>query len=332
MLDHDRLNTLKSDIRLSSFIPLGGLGLALSDPTSTGCTQAEVRRALLRNTKHPIGTCGDFSMPLDLGNLMSLEHALAQLEASDLGLTHFDVVAGSLSLELSPGSIPVILLPGLDQIVVAYEHVVSFVRGVASGAFGLQVTDRGLYVRRPRSIAYTPPKARGPVTMAEVERFAGGFPELCGPMADVIPWTSGRKGSYANAEEANLHVGRLLGFRVDIRVGGLVAGAAIEDAVDLAGGQVSHDDGARSQGDRLSEYVKHRVPIVHPETPVAAKNRIQGAAWSYDVDTALNAREAWTTVKDQDGRTVWLSDRFVEKARRSKWQNVTVAGRKTVFH
>jgi hypothetical protein len=143
-------------------------------------------------------------------------------------------------------------------------------------------TNRLLFNRRPR--------ARGNVTPAHVATFAAAFPKLRRVLKAKIAWSDRGGGLSAPAAAANALARRLLGIRVDLRVGSLVSGDGIQEALWLAAGEVSGRS-ADCLGSQIFDLIESRVPTVEARENGPAYY-LAGAAWSCDVNAALSPPEA----------------------------------------
>ncbi|GGC66452.1 hypothetical protein GCM10011504_50520 [Siccirubricoccus deserti] len=132
-----------------------------------------------------------------------------------------------------------------------------------------------------------------PVTQADVTRFAAGFP-LFARWLNVVLGPRLAKPEGAAAASANAVATSALGIPVDMRVGSLVSPSAVSDAICLAAGSDDYAPGDR-RAECLARFVECQVPRVGIRGPGEWwSDGLFGAAWSCDVDAALNRPTAWS--------------------------------------
>ncbi|MBC4018406.1 hypothetical protein [Siccirubricoccus deserti] len=104
-------------------------------------------------------------------------------------------------------------------------------------------------------LAWTFPRGRGPVTQADITRFAAGFP-LFARWLNVVLGPRLAKPEGAAAASANAVATSALGIPVDMRIGSLVSPSAVSDAICLAAGSDGYSPGGR-RAERLARFVEH---------------------------------------------------------------------------
>ena len=131
------------------------------------------------------------------------------------------------------------------------------------------------WLEHPRSAPrpYRRPRPSGDVTRAHVK-----LRTLAPAMGALLGWDDDDMAAAAPAKEANALARRVLGIRVDLRVGGLMDPVDIEIATEI----VAH---RRMVGDerlesRLYPHLRANLPRVRAPEQIGAPNLPDGAAWA----------------------------------------------------
>ena len=291
-------------------IPLAGLGLALSEAERGGVPDAAFLAALASVTlppghdlglRFPAPTAAD--LPCRLPSVFAAwrEGRLAGAPAPDC-----PALAGLRSYWQLAFCLPVLDLPA-GQTAHAWEvHVLqllNFLAGRHPGAEAPPSPDEDTPRRPP--LPFSPASPRGPVTPAHVRRFAAAFPGIIeGLLASIARGADekvdgrvrvkGPGGALTLAPDAAVAaVERLTGLRADPRRGWLMPEPAVNRTVLLAGG-IEVDDLDEPEQLRLWHFVDRTVPRARPTEVTRHEPGLRGAAWSCDVDAALNGPAAWT--------------------------------------
>ena len=194
-------------------------------------------------------------------------------------------------------TLPALLPPGSDE---------PWVRAYDLREVLLRLTERGTDPRglvkpevlrawlqqpRPAPRPYRRPRPSGGVTRAQVIDSLGVMDNLVEAMDTLLGWNRRNGHTAAPAKVANAVASRLLGIRVDLRVGRLMDPEMIDIVVRPAA-HLRTVDGEPLER-RLSRHLNDNLPRVRVPLQSAGFNPLDGAAWSCDVARLVSAPEVW---------------------------------------
>jgi hypothetical protein len=279
------------------FMPYVGLGIALAECRPGSGSGNRLDDAVRAVTVPPPVDLGLRYPDLSVGgalNALSCLFSCWQVKDSFPGAPSADCPAleGLCDyLQLVP-LLPVVNLPSSWDHWVWAEHLGLLLSRLAQGDIDVRaLRPPAEWFPPTTSMPYCRDRGRGDVTPGDIEAFCVVFPEIAGVLTAEIPWAVRRSRRSAPADAANALASRLLGIRVDLRVGSLVSANCIDEACCYAGGEVHHLNG-ESLVDRLRAFLARRLPTVKARGICRRVDSLRGAAWSCTVDDLLNLDEA----------------------------------------
>ena len=203
--------------------------------------------------------------------------------------------------------LPVVWLPAADAPWVSAENLSTLLGSLQSGCIEPRELVSPLVLRaclehpRPAPQRYRHPRRSGDVTRADVDHFFGYvFKTLAGAMCALLGWDDDDMAATAPAKEANALARRVLGIRVDLRVGCLLDETEISQAECIVHSPRWIGDVALA--DRLFPHLESNLRRVSVPAPTGEHNMLDGAAWSCDVARLMSAPEIWGIAPSRSAR------------------------------